>query len=150
MTHEPRDVTIDHNTLIQRASNCIAKLEGQIEGFVFTNNITSHGAYGIIASDRGIGNDSIRAALPGSRILANVIAGGNGSVYPPGNRFPSMEEFRRQFVNFAGGDFRLVSDSDWIGAGIDGRDLGARLILAPGRPLSPPRSPWGAADRPLP
>ena len=79
-----------------------------------------------------------------------MIAGGNGSVYPPGNIFPSMQEFRRQFVNFTGGDFRLVSDSDWVGAGLDGRDLGARLILAPGRPLPPPRSPWGAADRPLP
>jgi hypothetical protein len=150
MTHGPRDVTIDHNTLIQRASSGIAKLEGQIEGFVFTNNVTSHGAFGIIASDHGIGNDSIRAALPGARISGNVIAGGNGSVYPPGNRFPSVDEFRRQFVNFSGGDFRLVSDSDWIGAGSDGRDLGATLIPAPGRPVPPPRRPWGATDRALP
>ena len=34
-----------------------------VSGFVFTNNLTGHGPYGIIASARAPGNDSIRNNL---------------------------------------------------------------------------------------
>jgi len=125
MTDRPVNVVLDHNTVIQGDSSGIAKVDGIVDGFVFTNNITGHGAYGIIATSRAPGNDSIRATLPGSRITANVIAGGNPDWYPPGNLFPSMDEFRRQFVNFAGKDFRLISNSPWMKGGSDGRPMGA-------------------------
>jgi hypothetical protein len=141
MTDGPRNITLDHNTIIQGDSSGIAKVDGRVDGFAFTNNLTGHGAYGIIASARAPGNDSIRNNLPASRISTNVIAGGNPSWYPAGNLFPSVEEFRRQFVNFEGRDFRLVTDSPWSKAGSDGRPLGAdlrRQARAPGRVLTPP------------
>lgn len=127
MTDGPHDITVDHNTVIQRDSSGIAKIDGRVDGFVFTNNVVAHGAYGIIATARAPGNDSIRSVLPGARISGNVIAGGNASVYPPGNLFPSMDEFRSQFVDFARGDYRLKLDSPWINGGLDGRPLGADL-----------------------
>jgi len=127
ITDAPRDVTLDHNTVIQGQSSGILKVDGRVNGFVFTNNLTGHGEYGIIASARAPGNDSIRNNLPGARIAGNVIAGANSSWYPPGNQFPSMEEFRRQFVNFRGRDFRLLTDSPWLKGGIDGRPIGADL-----------------------
>ncbi len=136
MTDGPRDVVMDHNTVIQGESSGIAKVDGQVDGFVFTNNVVAHGAYGIIASARAPGNDSIRNNLPGARITGNVIAGGNPAWYPGGNLFPSMDEFRRQFVDFDGRDFRLRTDSAWNTGAPGGRPLGADLrtiARVPGR-----------------
>jgi hypothetical protein len=134
LTDNPRDLTVDHNTVIQGSSYGIAKTDdGRVEGFVFTNNLIGHGSYGIIGPG-GIGNNSIRVSMPGATVAANVIAGGDPRLYPPGNFFPSMEEFRRQFVSFGGHDFRLIPGSPWIGAGLDRRDLGARLLPLATRP----------------
>jgi hypothetical protein len=130
----PRDVTIDHNTIIQGASNALAKISGRVDGFVFTNNVGAHGEYGIIGDNHGIGNDTIRAFLPGSIISANVIAGGNRSVYPPGNLFPTMDDFRAQFINFDDHDFRLKPGSPWLTASTDGKSLGAELTRMPKAP----------------
>lgn len=127
ITERPREIVVDHNTVIQGESSGIAKIDGRVDEFVFTNNLTGNGAYGIIASGRAPGNDSIGAVLPGARISGNVIAGGNESAMPPGNLFPSMEEFRRQFVNFRGRDYRLKDDSPWVKSGSDGRPIGADL-----------------------
>ena len=80
---------------------------------------------------RAIGNDSIAAFLPGAVITHNVIAGGKAAVYPAGNLFPSLDDFRRQFAGFDARDYRLAPKSAWLRAGGDGRDLGAdvtRLI----------------------
>ncbi|HKT79408.1 MAG TPA: right-handed parallel beta-helix repeat-containing protein, partial [Vicinamibacterales bacterium] len=73
LTNDSRGITIDHNTVIQGESNGIAKLEQTVQNFVFTNNIIRHGNYGIIAANRGIGNDSIRSSLPGAVMAGNVI-----------------------------------------------------------------------------
>ncbi len=135
-----RDLVFDHNTIIQRASGGIVKIaNGRTDGFVFTNNVTGHGDYGIIGADRGVGNDSIAAYLPGATITNNVIAGGNRRAYPPGNEFPSVEEFQREFVGFAGGDYRLRVSSGWRSAGTNGQELGANIAdlplgVAPARP----------------
>jgi len=128
VSDSPRDIVIDHNTIIQGASGGVVKIaHGTATGFTLTNNIAAHGDYGIIGTDRAVGNDSIAAYLPGARIANNVFAGGNRGAYPPGNLFPSMDDFRKQFVGFTAHDYRLAPRSSWRGAGTDGRDLGADL-----------------------
>jgi hypothetical protein len=140
LSANPRDLVVDHNTIIQRASAGIVSIAGgRTDGFVFTNNVTGHGLYGIIGADRGVGNDSIGAYLPGAVISGNVIAGANRRAYPPDNQFPTVEEFQREFVGFAAGDYRLRAESRWRAAGTDGRDLGANISqlpfnLGPSRP----------------
>jgi hypothetical protein len=136
MTDGPRDVSLEHNTIIQGESSGIAKVDGTVNGFSFINNLTGHGAFGIIATSRAPGNDSIRNNLPGARVTSNVIAGGNSGWYPPGNQFPSMEEFRQQFTNFAGHDYRLRANSPWLTGASDGRAIGVdfrAVSRVPGR-----------------
>ena len=125
MTHSPRSVVIDHNTIIASKFAGLCEIEDQVEGFAFTNNITAIGDYGIIATARGPGNDSIHANLPGAAISANVLAGGSSSAYPPGNFFPVVGDLQLQFVNPALHDFRLKPTSPWAHSGTDGQDPGA-------------------------
>jgi hypothetical protein len=128
----PRDITIDHNTIIQRKSGGVIKIaNGVSQSIAFTNNVASHGDYGIIGTNHGVGNDSIGVYLPGADITRNVLAGGRSAVYPPGNLFPTLDEFRRQFTDVRGGDFQLVPDSPWVKAGTDRRDLGADIGMIP-------------------
>jgi hypothetical protein len=137
LSDAPRDVVIDHNTIVVGASAGIVKIaHGVSPNITFTNNLTAHGAYGIIGTGHGIGNDSIAAFLPGAKVLNNVFAGGNGSVYPAGNLFPSIDEFQRQFVDYGRRNYQLLPRSPWLHAGTDGRDLGAdlsRVVVAPQR-----------------
>src|SRR5581483_5999466 len=137
LSDSPRDITIDHNTVIQGKSSGILKIShGGGERITITNNIASHGAYGIIGADHGVGNDSIVTYLKDSTITHNVIAGARASVYPGGNLFPSEEEMRKQFVDPDNHDYRLTARSKWRGAGTDGRDLGADVTKLPA-PKSP-------------
>jgi hypothetical protein len=131
---EPRDLLVDHNTIIQEQAYGILTVDGPpVLGFVFSNNVARHNAYGMIGANRAPGLDTVRAFFPGSQIVNNVIADGNGRLYPNGNLFPSSHEFRKQFVAYEKGDYRLAPGSAWRGAGTDGLDLGAGLGTTPER-----------------
>jgi hypothetical protein len=93
----PSDVLVDRNVVVQGRSGGIIKIEGRAQGFQFTNNVTGHGAYGIIATDHAPGHDSIAATLPGAKVSGNVIAGGLARLYPSGNLFPPLEALQERF-----------------------------------------------------
>lgn len=128
----PSAVRVDHNTIVQVASGGLIKIaDGVAQDFVFTHNVASHGDYGIIGTNHGIGDDSIRTFLPGAFVAHNVIAGGDARRYPPANLFPSPAEFVRHFQSYRRGNYRLALGSPWRGAGADGRDLGADVGAVP-------------------
>jgi hypothetical protein len=128
MTDGARDITVDHNTVVQGRAFGLVQIDGPpVLEFVFTNNLSTSGSYGIAGTGRGSGNSAIAGYLPGSAITRNVIAGAPASSYPAGNSFPSLAQFETQFVSIAGGDYRLIASSPWRGAGTDGQDLGAPL-----------------------
>jgi len=128
LTGGPRDVTIDHNTVVQEHAHGLVLVEGPpILGFTFTNNIARHNDYGILGTNHSPGADTISTYFPASEIVANVIADADAGRYPRGNRFPSSAEFRAQFVSYDSGDYRLTATSSWRRAGSDGRDLGADI-----------------------
>jgi hypothetical protein len=135
LTGAPRDIVVDHNTIIQPHSSGIVQVEGPpVVGFVFTNNIVRHGAYGFMGSDHAPGADTIKAYLPAAVIAHNAIADGAADRYPPSNQFPSFAEFRKQFAHFDSGDFRLAGSSPWKQAGSDrtplGADVSALVVMA--------------------
>jgi len=129
----PRDIVIDHNTIIQGSASGLVQVDGPaIPGFVFTNNVGRHSAYGINGSNHRSGNDTIAAYFPGAQITANVIADGDARNYPAGNYFPTSAVLNAQFVSPAGGDYGLVTTSTWRQAGSDGADLGAPESISQG------------------
>lgn len=124
----PRNVTIDHNTLISaNGSGVINADKRAAENFVFTNNVMRHNTYGITGTGTAIGLGSITRYLPGSRIEGNVFAGGSASKYPAGNFFPATTAFETHFVAYAARDYALTESSTWRSAGTDGLNLGADI-----------------------
>lgn len=117
------DVIIDHNTAFHTGN--IIMVEGAPNtGFVYTNNLTPHNAYGIIGTGLGPGLPTINQYFPGAVILRNVLVGGEATYYPPENYFPpSMADVG--FRNYNGGDYRLLDTSPYRDAGTDGEDIGA-------------------------
>ena len=126
MTEGPADVVIDHNTVFH-TGHVVTVDNGQVSGFVFNNNLARHNTYGILGSGAGIGTQAFAAYFPGGVMRRNVLAGGDASRYPPDNFFPTVDEFKRQFVDLAGGDYRLVAGSPYIGRATDGTNIGADI-----------------------
>jgi hypothetical protein len=127
---EPRDITFDHNTVLH-TGNIITFYGGAIFGFVFTNNMIKHNAYGIFGSGKGFDLASLNYYAPGAVVRRNVMAGGSASRYPPDNFFPTVAVFNASFVNMGGHDYRLVAGSPYIGAGTDGLDIGCSFAGLP-------------------
>jgi hypothetical protein len=153
---EPRDITIDHNTVMHDGNivtfysgsyltwSGVRVPGGPVVGFVFTNNLFKHNTYGLFGSDKGFGTQALAYYAPGAIVQRNVMATdlSVASRYPPDNLFPPLSVFQASFENAAGLDYRLVSNSSYIGAGMDGKNLGCDFgsLLAsappgvPGRP----------------
>jgi hypothetical protein len=136
---EPRDITIDHNTVVHSGnvitfylgtyynSSNVKVTAGPVQGFVFTNNFLKHNAYGIFGSGQAYGNGTLNYYAPGAIVRRNVLAGGPASRYPADNFFPPTASFLPSFVNAAVFDYRLVTGSPYVGAGLDGLDVGCTV-----------------------
>jgi hypothetical protein len=136
---EPRDITIDHNTVMHSGniitfysgrylnSSGVSVPGGPIVGFVFTNNLMKHNAYGIFGSGQAYGTGSLNYFAPGFVVRRNVFAGGPASRYPADNFFPSVTTFMATFQNAALNDYRLVGGSPYLGLGVDEQDLGCTV-----------------------
>jgi len=117
------DVAIEHNTALQTGSILQGGDHEAHRGFVFTDNIVLHNAYGIIGSGSGVGYPSLDLYFPDAIVRRNVIVGGPSDLYPRGNFFPrSLDNV--DFVNRADGDYRLKRSSPYKDAATDGGDLG--------------------------
>ena len=57
--------------------------------------------------------------------VAIIVAASSGS-YPSGNFFPA-DDAAVKYVNLAGGDYSLASDSPGFQTGTDGKDVGANI-----------------------
>ena len=150
----PSEIIVEHNTILQ-SGNIITAYGGSRDNpaasdrFVFRNNLTLHNANGVIGQGRTIGADSISAYFPDGTFEKNVLAGGRESRYPGDNLFPEMSTFTQQFVNYAGRDFRLRSNSEFRRKGSDGFDLGANFITM-ARTIGSRARDWMGLSAPAP
>ncbi|MDQ3486239.1 MAG: right-handed parallel beta-helix repeat-containing protein [Acidobacteriota bacterium] len=156
----PSAITIDHNTIIHNASSLVyAYGAGQTYGFVFTNNITQHRDYGIMAEGGRPGNYSIDMYFPSSNISYNVFQGGRAADYPSPNTFVTQSQWTDSFYDAGADDYRLRTYSSFYAAGaggsIPGADLGkiaaaqASSSSAPAAPAEPEPTPE-PVPQPLP
>jgi hypothetical protein len=125
----PDSVTVDHNTVISNDSSIVWLYGAPSTNATYSNNMSAHNSYGIMGSSSSPGTTSIDTYLPGSSVVANVLAGGSSSRYPAGNYFPTVAVWQGNFVNYAAGDYHLTATSPYKTAGTDGLDLGANIDL---------------------
>lgn len=129
------DYTIDHNTIINTAAPptspnsdfAIAdSASDPITNFVFTNNLSTHTAYGFFGNAVGTGTVALNANFSNWTFQKNALVGESAANYPTGNFFPATVG-DVQFVNYTGGDYSLAATSPYKNAGSDGKDIGATL-----------------------
>jgi hypothetical protein len=125
---------LDHNTCISDGPAVLRvsmARQPPATGFRYTNNVSLHGEYGVVGDSTAVGRATIEKFFVDAVVTRNVLAANWGAPYPAGNLFPSLATYQAQFVNLAGGDYRLKDTSTWKGAGTDGLDLGADMTKLP-------------------
>jgi hypothetical protein len=88
MGDEPRNVTVDHNTIDHAGSSLVSVYGGsttdrrEILGFKFTNNLARHGKYGIFGAGSSTGLPTIATYLPDAQVTRNLLSEGLAARYP--------------------------------------------------------------------
>lgn len=153
------NVTIQHNTGLQGGSIILAGYSPANQGFVFTDNLVPHNAYGVFGSNVGVGNAALATYFPSVIFTNNAIAGpwptsggATTALYSnyPNNFFPASLD-AVGFVDRAHDNYTLSSSSPYKGKASDGKDVGVDFnalnaaqsgSTASGSPsLPPPSSP---------
>jgi len=121
------DIIIEHNTAFTSHSVMLFAALPQMTNFVFRNNLTTHGEYGVFGSDFGEGTPALEHYVArGYSFERNVIVGARSTGYPAGNFYPASIA-SVGFVGAESGNYRLLATSPFAKKGTDGRDLGANI-----------------------
>jgi hypothetical protein len=124
------DYTVTHNTIIDTAVApaspvvALAQSSTKITNFVFTNNLSTHTAYGFFGNGVGEGTRALNTYFTNWTFSKNALVGRPAGSYPGGNYFPANVA-AVDFVNYAGGNYALAAASPYNNAGTDGLDIGA-------------------------
>ncbi|MGE3275490.1 MAG: carbohydrate-binding protein [Vicinamibacterales bacterium] len=121
-----RDITVDHNTVLNDGSTTIFADANPVTGFTLTNNVMPDNAYGIKGSGTAVGTGTITAYFPNGLVVGNLFAGARASAYPTGNDFPASLD-AVGFVAPASGDYGLAPASLYAGAADDGGNPGCDI-----------------------
>jgi hypothetical protein len=119
----PANVTIDHNTGFQTGPIIMGEGTPAV-GFVYRDNLTPRGNYGVIGTNTAPGRQTLTTYFPGAVFTKNVLVGANASDYPLDNYVPATLD-AVGLVNRSGGDCRLAASSKYRRVGTDGKDVGA-------------------------
>lgn len=124
-----KDVLIEHNTMIfAKSGNSFITAGDKVvvaEHWIFRNNITPRGQYGLFGSGKGEGNAALDYFFLDYDFVKNAVFGNAtvSSKYPAGNFFPATRN-DVGFVDLSHGNYRLLDNSPYRNAGTDGKDLG--------------------------
>jgi hypothetical protein len=121
------DIIIEHNTAFTSHSVMLFAALPQVTNFVFRDNLTTHGEYGVFGSGQGEGTRPLEYyAAPGYSFDHNVIVGARSAGYPAGNFYPATVA-DVGFVGFDSANYRLRRTSSFSRKATDGRDPGADI-----------------------
>jgi hypothetical protein len=137
-------IVFEHNTIIHTSASVLfAYGSPTMPGLVYRHNISQHHTYGIMGTGASTGTPTLTRYFPGAVVQCNVLAGGNPSVYPTPNGFPTVAEWNASFVDAANGNYALKPASAVALAGctgsVPGADLAAVLSgvgFGPGAPTN--------------
>jgi hypothetical protein len=88
------DIRIEGNT-VDHTGRILSLYGSPTTGLVFRGNVLRHNLYGVRGAATASGLESLRKFAPDAVFEDNVIAGGDASKYPKGNRFVSDAELGR-------------------------------------------------------
>lgn len=144
------DVEINHNTIVDNSKMTFTH-SGEHTGFVFTNNITDKGSFGFKGTGAAEGTATLDAFHNGDAytFTANMIIAASSGSYPSGNFFPA-DDAAVKYVNLAGGDYKLASDSPGFETGTDGNDVGADIATLDTKIAGAISGSWAASATLLP
>ena len=132
----------DRNTIIHTNSSLLYAYGDAMPGLVYTNNLSQHNKYGILGDGATPGKSTLTKYFPGGVVQCNVLAGGNASLYPTPNAFPTTAEWNTGFVDLADGDYRVTAGSvlakSGCGGAIPGANLAAVAAAFGGTPIADP------------
>jgi hypothetical protein len=124
----PQQIIYSHNTCISNGSSAVYTYSGgalsAVSGAEFVANLWVRNTYGFSGVGTSEGIPTLANYYPGAVWDRNVMAGGIASRYPVGTLTPSVTAFQAEFVNYAGGDYRVT-----LGGILDG--LGADIARLP-------------------
>ena len=127
-------LTIDHNTIVHAGPSLVLVYAIPTTNFVYTNNMARHNQYGFLGDGRAPGMDSINVYLPGAVLSRNIIVAANPAIYPSANSpcgtatcYPSETQWEASFMNFSGGNYRLLATSPYVTGGSGSTALGANI-----------------------
>ena len=152
---EVRDLRVEHNTFIHTGST-INAYGVPSTNVVFANNIAFTNAYGVKGDGASSGLPTLAAYFQNYSFVGNALVGGDASLYPAGNFYPTTIT-AIGFTNIAAGDYSLVASSPYKGAATDGKDIGcdsaaltaSRDGSATNNPPPPPPDPLGDTTAPV-
>jgi hypothetical protein len=117
------NTVVDHNTIFH--GSLLVAFDGlPSPGFVYRNNLSAKGTYGLFGNGKGEGSAAIASYAPNAVISKNVIAGAAATSYPAGNYYPASI-YDARFVDVFGGNYTLATDSPYRLLGTDAKDIGA-------------------------
>lgn len=119
------NVVITHNTADQSGSIVVSEGRQQT-GFVFSDNVVPENQYGMIGTNTGIGEPTLKTYFPGAVVLGNLFIGAAPGLYPAGNAYPSSLA-SSGFVNFSGDQFELRATGPYTKAAGDGSPPGVNF-----------------------
>jgi hypothetical protein len=123
----PASLVFDRNTIVHTSSSVVFAYGDAMPGFVFTDNIAQHHAYGVTGQGSSSGTPALNTFFPGAVFRCNVLAGGNAALYPTPNGFPTVAQWSASFVDPSRGDYTLRAGSPVALAGCNGVPPGANI-----------------------
>ncbi|MGE3276828.1 MAG: carbohydrate-binding protein [Vicinamibacterales bacterium] len=120
------DIVVDHNTVLNDGVVTVVPDSSAVRQVHFTNNLLFDNGYAVKGAGTTEGTATFDRFFPAAEVLGNLMVGAPADLYPTGNFYPGSAA-SVGFVDAAGGDYRLSSQSPYRGGGTDGGDPGCDI-----------------------